>query len=108
MIAILRTSSLSISHFIIPFSSKLPLLITTFYYIILLVKDNKKVGYGMEKPKSKGIFWVLSIIAVIFLVLLVSALGGSIPMMILTFILFIATFGAGFTLKKKYRENNWL
>ena len=28
----------------------------------------------MEKPKSKGIFWVLSIIAVIFLVLLVSAL----------------------------------
>ena len=26
----------------------------------------------MEKPKSKGIFWVLSIIAVIFLVLLVS------------------------------------
>ncbi|MBN4936246.1 DUF5325 family protein, partial [Staphylococcus sp. EG-SA-6] len=22
--------------------------------------------------------------------------------------LFIATFGAGFTLKKKYRENNWL
>ena len=29
-------------------------------------------------------------------------------MMILTFILFIATFGAGFTLKKKYRENNWL
>ena len=56
----------SISHFIIPFSSKLPLLITTFYYIILLVKDNKKVGYGMEKPKSKGIFWVLSIIADIF------------------------------------------
>jgi len=34
--------------------------------------------------------------------------AGSIPMMILTFILFIATFGAGFTLKKKYRENNWL
>ena len=59
----------------------------------------------MEKPKSKGIFWVLSIIAVIFLVLLVSR--WSIPMMILTFILFIATFG-GFTLKKKYRENNWL
>ena len=62
----------------------------------------------MEKPKSKGIFWVLSIIAVIFLVLLVSVGAGSIPMMILTFILFIATFGAGFTLKKKYRENNWL
>ena len=53
----------------------------------------------MEKPKSKGIFWVLSIIAVIFLVLLVSRWSGSIPMMILTFILFIATFG-GFTLKR--------
>ena len=32
----------------------------------------------MEKPKSKGIFWVLSIIAVIFLVLLVSRWSGSI------------------------------
>jgi flagellar basal body-associated protein FliL len=64
---------------------------------------------GMEKPKSKGIFWILSIVAVIFLVLFSFSVGaGSIPMMILTFILFIATFGAGFTLKKKYRENNWL
>lgn len=55
----------------------------------------------MEKPKSKGIFWVLSIIAVIFLVLFSFSVGaGSIPMMILTFILFIATFGAGFTLKR--------
>ena len=54
----------------------------------------------MEKPKSKGIFWVLSIIAVIFLVLFSFSVGaGSIPMMILTFILFIATFGA-FTLKR--------
>ncbi|MGL3984132.1 DUF5325 family protein [Staphylococcus hominis] len=63
----------------------------------------------MEKPKSKGIFWILSIVAVIFLVLFSFSVGaGSIPIMILTFILFIATFGAGFTLKKKYRENNWL
>ena len=55
----------------------------------------------MEKPKSKGIFWILSIVAVIFLVLFSFSVGaGSIPMMILTFILFIATFGAGFTLKK--------
>ena len=53
----------------------------------------------MEKPKSKGIFWVLSIIAVIFLVLFSFVGAGSIPMMILTFILFIATF-AGFTLKR--------
>ncbi|GGG87124.1 DUF5325 family protein [Staphylococcus sp. NRL 16/872] len=63
----------------------------------------------MEKPKSKGIFWVLSILAVLFLVLFsFSAGAASVPMMILTFILFIATFGAGFALKKKYRENNWL
>ena len=58
--------------------------------------------------KNLSLFWVLSI-AVIFLVLFSFSVGaGSIPMMILTFILFIATFGAGFTLKKKYRENNWL
>ena len=63
----------------------------------------------MEKPKSKGIFWILSIVAGIFLVLFsFSVVAGSIPMMILAFILFIAAFGAGFTLKKKYRENNWL
>ena len=64
---------------------------------------------GMEKPKSKGIFWILSIVAVIFLVLFSFSVGaGSIPMMILTFILLIATFGVGFSVKKKYRKNNWL
>ncbi|MDU6557298.1 MAG: hypothetical protein E6512_11260, partial [Staphylococcus epidermidis] len=26
----------------------------------------------------------------------------------LTFILLIATFGVGFSVKKKYRKNNWL
>ena len=63
----------------------------------------------MEKPKSKGIFWILSIVAVIFLVLFSFSVGaGSIPMMILTFILLIATFGVGFSVKKKYRKNNWL
>ena len=63
----------------------------------------------MEKPKSKGIFWILSIVAVIFLVLFSFSVGaGSIPMMILTFILLVATFGIGFTTKKKYRENDWL
>ena len=63
----------------------------------------------MEKQKSKGIFWVLSIIAVILLVLFSFSVGaGSIPMMILTFILLIATFGVGFSVKKKYRKNNWL
>ena len=63
----------------------------------------------MQQKKSKGIFWIFSILAVIFLTLFSFALGATnVPMMILTFILFIATFGAGFTLKKKYRENDWL
>ena len=63
----------------------------------------------MQQKKSKGIFWIFSILAVIFLTLFSFALGATnVPMMILTFILFIATFGCGFTLKKKYRENNWL
>ena len=63
----------------------------------------------MKQKKSKNIFWVFSILAVVFLVLFSFAVGASnVPMMILTFILLIATFGVGFTVKKKYRENNWL
>ncbi|MDU1036914.1 MAG: hypothetical protein E7A30_12245 [Staphylococcus sp.] len=46
----------------------------------------------MQQKKSKGIFWIFSILAVVFL----------------TFILLIATFGVGFSVKKKYRKNNWL
>ncbi|HDY9436671.1 TPA: DUF5325 family protein [Staphylococcus argenteus] len=54
-------------------------------------------------------FWVFSILAIIFLVLFSFAVGASnVPMMILTFILLVATFGIGFTTKKKYRENDWL
>ena len=61
------------------------------------------------QQKSKGIFWVFSILAVVFLTLFSFAVGAAnVPMMILTFILLIATFGVGFTVKKKYRENNWL
>lgn len=63
----------------------------------------------MEQKKSKNIFWVFSVLAVIFLLLFSFSLGAAnIPMMILTFILLVATFGAGFSLKKKYRKNNWL
>lgn len=63
----------------------------------------------MQQKKSKGIFWIFSILAVIFLVAFSFALGAAnVPWMILTFILLIATFGVGFTVKKKYRENNWL
>ena len=63
----------------------------------------------MQQKKSKSIFWVLAIIAILFLLLFSFSLGATnVPMMILTLILFIATFGVGFTLKKKYRENGWL
>ena len=57
------------------------------------------------QQKSKGIFWIFSILAVIFLVSFSFALGAAnVPWMILTFILLIATFGVGFTVKKKYRK----
>ncbi|HHO5209318.1 TPA: DUF5325 family protein [Staphylococcus aureus] len=63
----------------------------------------------MKQKKSKNIFWVFSILAVVFLVLFSFAVGASnVPMMILTFILLVATFGIGFTTKKKCRENDWL
>ena len=63
----------------------------------------------MKQKKSKNIFWVFSILAVIFLILFSFAVGASnVPMMILTFILLIATFGVGFSVKRKYRKNNWL
>ena len=64
---------------------------------------------GCNKKKSKGIFWIFSILALIFLLLFSFSIGAAnVPMMILTFILLVATFGAGFTVKKKYRENDWL
>ncbi|WP_353422445.1 DUF5325 family protein [Staphylococcus warneri] len=54
-------------------------------------------------------FWIFSILALIFLLLFSFSIGAAnVPMMILTFILLVATFGAGFTVKKKYRENDWL
>ena len=63
----------------------------------------------MQQKKSKGIFWIFSILALIFLLLFSFSFGAAnVPMMILTFILLVATFGAGFTVKKKYRENDWL
>ncbi|WP_251516106.1 MULTISPECIES: DUF5325 family protein [Staphylococcus] len=62
----------------------------------------------MQQKKSKSIFWILAIVAILFLLLFSFSLAASnVPMMILTLILFIATFGVGFTLKKKYRENDW-
>ena len=63
----------------------------------------------MQQKKSKGIFWIFSILALIFLLLFSFSIGAAnVPMMILTFILLVATFGVAFTVKKKYRENDWL
>ena len=51
--------------------------------------------------KSKGIFWIFSILALIFLLLFSFSIGAAnVPMMILTFILLVATFGVGFTVKR--------
>lgn len=76
-----------------------------------MVKENNKgvVGMQQKQQKSKAIFWVLSVVAIVFLLFFSFSLAATnVPLMILTLILFIATFGVGFTLKKKYRENGWL
>ncbi|MBI5975821.1 DUF5325 family protein [Staphylococcus canis] len=58
--------------------------------------------------KSKTIFFVLAIIAVLFLTLFSFAIAASnILWMGVTFLLLMATLGYGFTLKKKYKQNNW-
>ncbi|EGQ4286249.1 hypothetical protein EZU43_07175 [Staphylococcus pseudintermedius] len=59
--------------------------------------------------KSQSIFLILAIIAVFFLTMFSFAVAATnIFWMIIMFILMVVTFGVGFTLKKKYRENNWL
>ncbi|HAR6172330.1 TPA: YlaF family protein [Staphylococcus pseudintermedius] len=59
--------------------------------------------------KSQSIFLILAIIAVFFLTMFSFAVAATnIFWMIIMFILMVVTFGIGFTLKKKYRENDWL
>ncbi|HAR6155985.1 TPA: YlaF family protein [Staphylococcus pseudintermedius] len=59
--------------------------------------------------KSQSIFLILAIIAVFFLTMFSFAVAATnIFGMIIMFILMVVTFGVGFTLKKKYRENDWL
>lgn len=59
--------------------------------------------------KSQSIFLILAIIAVFFLTMFSFAVAATnIFWMIIIFILMVVTFGVGFTLKKKYRENDWL
>ncbi|MDE9938314.1 DUF5325 family protein [Staphylococcus pseudintermedius] len=63
----------------------------------------------MIMKKSQSIFLILAIIAVFFLTMFSFAVAATnIFWMIIMFILMIVTFGVGFTLKKKYRENDWL
>ncbi|TBO52854.1 hypothetical protein EWV38_04540 [Staphylococcus pseudintermedius] len=59
--------------------------------------------------KSQSIFLILAIIAVFFLTMFSFAVAATNTFwMIIMFILMVVTFGVGFTLKKKYRENDWL
>lgn len=59
--------------------------------------------------KSQSIFLILAIIAVFFLTMFSFAVAATnIFWMLIMFILMVVTFGVGFTLKKKYRENDWL
>ncbi|HDU1315757.1 TPA: YlaF family protein [Staphylococcus pseudintermedius] len=59
--------------------------------------------------KSQSIFLILAIIAVFFLTMFSFAVAATnIFWMIIMFILMVVTFGVGFTLKKKYHENDWL
>ncbi|MDF0198036.1 DUF5325 family protein [Staphylococcus pseudintermedius] len=63
----------------------------------------------MIMKKSQSIFLILAIIAVFFLTMFSFAVAATnIFWMLIMFILMVVTFGVGFTLKKKYRENDWL
>lgn len=63
----------------------------------------------MQKPKSKAIFFILAMLAVAMMVLFsVFIAEGMALMSILSVVIFVAIFGVGFTLKKRYRENGWL
>ncbi|ARJ51546.1 DUF5325 family protein [Staphylococcus lutrae] len=57
--------------------------------------------------KSQSVFLILAVLAVFFLTLFSFALAATnIFWIIVTFILMAATFGTGFTLKRKYREDD--
>ncbi|WJP98548.1 DUF5325 family protein [Macrococcus bovicus] len=59
--------------------------------------------------KSKAIFLLLAFLAVVCLIgISVGMAEGSLLIISISILLFIAIMGFGFTLKKKYRENDWL
>ncbi len=63
----------------------------------------------MEKKKSKAVFFILAVLAVLVMIAFsVFIAEEMIILAVLSVLVFIAIFGAGFTLKKKYRENGWI
>lgn len=63
----------------------------------------------MQQPKSKIIFALLAVLAIVMLTAFSVFIAERMVLMaILSFVIFIGTFGVGFTLKKKYREKGWL
>lgn len=63
----------------------------------------------MEKKKSKAVFLVLAVLAVLMLIAFSVFIAEEMFIFaVLTVAVFIGIFGVGFTLKKKYRENGWL
>lgn len=59
--------------------------------------------------KSKSIFLLLAVLAIVMLIVISAGIAeGNYLTIAIGIILFIAIFGIGFTLKKKYRENSWL
>lgn len=63
----------------------------------------------MEPKRSKAIFGVLAVLAVMMMIAFSVFIAEAMPLMaVVSVLIFIAIFGTGFTLKKKYRENGWL
>lgn len=59
--------------------------------------------------KSKRIFLLLAFFAVLMLIVISAGIAeNNFWIILIGLILFIGTFGVGFTTKKKYRENGWL
>ncbi|WP_414047908.1 DUF5325 family protein [Macrococcus equi] len=59
--------------------------------------------------KSKLRFLILAVFAVLMLILFSIGLAElNYLLIIISVILFICTFGYGFTLKSQYRKNDWL
>lgn len=63
----------------------------------------------MPAKKSKLIFVILATLAIVLLVVFSAAIAyGQTWIAILSIVGFVAIFGFGFSLKAKYRKNDWL